>query len=139
MEALDKIEQINVQPSTNRPLKPIKLFDVAVFKNPFDDYQAKLAKKLEKDANVRTGVDAQKRKREERDKDRTTWFGTALDEPVLDSKLSTEGLGGVGKYLKADGAPKVRPAPIPAAAELEPAAKKKRKGPGGGFGDFSGW
>jgi len=145
---LDKFEKIPVQPATDRPLKPIRIIDVSIFKDPFAEYKKQLSKRLERDASKKVADKATKKSREEKEKDRTTWFGTQLgekgDEMVLD------GLGGVGKYLHkkvepmtvqtASNAGQQQKRQLPETEEMGmAAAKRKKKTAGGGFGDFSGW
>lgn len=144
LETLDKLEKIPIQPTTNRPLKPVRLLDVSVFKNPFEEYQTKLAKKLEREAQVKAGAKAKEQARQDREKDRTTWFGTNLGEKgsttmkpgdQLNDSM-TAGLGGVGKYL--NNATLKRPLAEPPSSSIQESApeKKRRKG---GFGNFDGW
>lgn len=71
-DVLTKIERVPVDPATDRPLKKVILKDVAVFTNPFDLYQKKLVKQLEKEAEERAGLGLKALRKEERDKDRTT-------------------------------------------------------------------
>ncbi|KEI37168.1 uncharacterized protein L969DRAFT_90240 [Mixia osmundae IAM 14324] len=138
-DVLDKMEKIAVEKDTNKPLRPIKIIDVAIFKDPFEEYKAKLEKQLARD---RAADPAEARK--ERDKDRTTVFGTQLGEKALPGQPEKTANGfdlsrlaqpkaGVGKYLQASTTKASRP--LPDEMQEQP-AKKKRSG---GFGDFSAW
>lgn len=71
-DVLDKIERVPIDPATDRPLKPVTLIDVEVFGDPFEDYKERLAKRLKREENERLGFDEKRRRKEERDKDRTT-------------------------------------------------------------------
>ena len=77
---LTKIERVPVDATTNRPLKPVILKDVAIFQNPFDEYRKRLEKRLNREEEERQGAGEKARKKAERDADRTTWFGTNLAE-----------------------------------------------------------
>lgn len=166
-DVLDKIERVPIDPATDRPLKPVTLIDVEVFGDPFEDYKERLAKRLKRQESDRLGMDEKRRRKEERDKDRTTWFGTNLETtgPSALAALgssSSNSTAGIGKYL-ASGAPtptitgarlKRKDAPTPSelverlgdpdgggggGAMSAAAAKRKKKAAGGGFGDFSAW
>ncbi|GJN90158.1 hypothetical protein Rhopal_003157-T1 [Rhodotorula paludigena] len=167
-DVLSKLERVPTDPATDRPLKPVVLLDVEVFGDPFDEYKTRLEKRLRREQEERDGAGEARRKREERAKDRTTWFGTNLE---TNSAAALAALGssakgsaaGVGKYLSG-----AAPAPVPLAGaglkRKEPsggagagasdllaqmddarssggadAAAKRRKKAGGGFGDFSSW
>lgn len=71
-DVLNKIERVPVDPSTNRPLKPVVLEDVAIFQDPFAAYQERLSKKLQREAEERAGTSLRQKKAAERAKDRTT-------------------------------------------------------------------
>ncbi|GAA5987359.1 hypothetical protein JCM10908_001926 [Rhodotorula pacifica] len=165
-DILDKIERVPIDPATDRPLKPVTLIDVEVFGDPFEDYKERLSKRLKREENDRLGMDEKRRRKEERDKDRTTWFGTNLETTgpsALAALGSSKSTAGIGKYL-ATGAPtpvitgaglkrKDAPTPSELVGQLgDPdggvggggtvsaaAAKRKKKAAGGGFGDFSAW
>ncbi|POY75263.1 putative Peptidylprolyl isomerase [Rhodotorula taiwanensis] len=165
-DVLDKIERVPIDPATDRPLKPVTLIDVEVFGDPFEDYKERLAKRLKREENERAGFDEKRRRKEERDKDRTTWFGTNLEitaPEALSALGSSNGAAGIGKYL-GTGAPKSivaaglkrkeAPTPSELVGELggadigsvagggalsAAAAKRKKKAGGSGFGDFSAW
>ncbi|GAA5957162.1 hypothetical protein JCM8115_003975 [Rhodotorula mucilaginosa] len=168
-DVLDKIERVPIDPATDRPLKPVTLIDVEVFGDPFEDYKERLAKRLKRQESDRLGMDEKRRRKEERDKDRTTWFGTNLETTgpsalaALGSSSSSSSTAGIGKYL-ASGAPtptitgaglKRKDAPTPSelverlgdpdggggggVMSAAAAKRKKKAAGGGGFGDFSAW
>lgn len=131
-----------MEPNTNRPTPDIRIKEITVFVDPFEDF---LAQKRAEEARA-TGVtgpsteEADETARRAED-DRVTWTGKRVRGGEVDS--TDDGASGIGKYLKAgladqDGQgedeilefldEKVAPEP----------ARKKAKGPGG-FGDFSSW
>lgn len=71
-DVLSKIERVPVDPATNRPRKPVMVKDISVFQDPFDDYRQKLEKRLKREEEDRVGAVAKAKKKEEREKDRTT-------------------------------------------------------------------
>ncbi|CAG8616182.1 4236_t:CDS:10, partial [Acaulospora morrowiae] len=91
-EVLDKMESIPTDDS-DRPLSEIKIIEVTVFVDPYEEYKKRLEKKLSRKA----GTIEEKKISPEAEKDSTTnWFGTKLTSPsskVKDDKR-------VGKYLK---------------------------------------
>jgi peptidyl-prolyl cis-trans isomerase-like protein 2 len=42
---LDKLEKVPPDPATDRPTRPIRLVDVEVFKDPYEEYQKRLQKR----------------------------------------------------------------------------------------------
>lgn len=102
-DVLSKIERVPVDPATNRPRKPVMVKDISVFQDPFDDYRQKLEKRLKREEEDRVGAVAKAKKKEEREKDRTTWFGTTLEEKGAAGLLETlaKSSGGIGKYVVA--------------------------------------
>lgn len=142
-DVLAKIERVPVDPGTDRPLKPVKLVDVQVFADPFKDYKEKLDKRLKREADIRNGQDARALKRAEREKDRTTWFGTDLSKPkVTEAEAAVAGKGGVGKYVgvaaatTAGAGTGTKRAALEPSLGVEPPQQKKK---GGQAWDFAGW
>ncbi|CAG8490353.1 6447_t:CDS:10 [Acaulospora colombiana] len=89
-EVLDKMESVPTDDS-DRPLSEIRITDVTVFVDPYEEYKNRLEKKLSREAGI-----VKKRKISPKDEqDSTTnWFGTKLTSSgnlKEDSK--------VGKYL----------------------------------------
>lgn len=127
-DVLNKLERVPVDPSTNRPLKPVVLEDVVVFQDPFAAYQDRLAKRLEREAQERAGTSARQRKAAERAKDRTTWFGTNLAQKKNETSAAERAVkdsSGVGKYLAtSSAATSTAAATLPDEPEI---GKKKRK------------
>ncbi|KAM0750840.1 cyclophilin-like protein [Meredithblackwellia eburnea MCA 4105] len=142
-DVLSKIERVPSDPSTNRPLKPVTLKDVAIFQDPFDAYRKRLEKRLLREEEERQGAGERQRKKEEREKDRTTWFGTKLGEKEkrereAEGKLGLGNKSGIGKYvaLPSAGGADAKRKEVP---EPNGPPTKKKRPQGGGFGEFSGW
>ncbi|KAK4705896.1 peptidyl-prolyl cis-trans isomerase-like 2, partial [Phenoliferia sp. Uapishka_3] len=141
-DVLSKIERVPVDATTNRPLKPVVLKDVAIFQDPFDAYRKRLEKRLNREEEERQGAGEKARKKAEREQDRTTWFGTNLAEKEKlqkDAEVGRLGLGGVkggvGKYVAAPQQAEAKRKEAP----LQGGPPPKKKKPAGGFGEFSGW
>ncbi|KZT30604.1 cyclophilin-like protein [Neolentinus lepideus HHB14362 ss-1] len=136
-DVLDALEKLPVKPGTERPAKPVKITEVIIYQDPFEEYKERLAKKLAKRAEADSNPESSK-PQEKKTGDDMNWFGVKVGTA---NKPTVRGGGGVGKYLNLNANNK-RPlnvaSPAPAAA-LEVGAvegKKKRKL---GFGDFEGW
>ena len=135
-----------MNPSTNRPEPEIRIKEVTVFVDPFEEFIQK--KHREEDvAQGRNSITEEKDESSQKtEDDQVTWTG----KRVRSAGATTSGRGGdsgsVGKYLKAalaeraeqkedeDEIVEVMDEPE---AELEP-SRKKIKG-SGSFGDFSSW
>lgn len=146
-DVLRKLEAIPTD-STDRPLRAITIRSVAIFGDPYDAYKLALTKRLVRQQEGRDVNGEKARKREERNKDRTTWMGTKLADKVVDGPVAKDRAGaavgngqvggvgpneakGVGKYLKrkdegGDG------------GTGENGTSKKLKA-AGGFGSFDSW
>ncbi|KAF9569876.1 peptidylprolyl isomerase-like protein 2 [Agrocybe pediades] len=126
-DVLDALENLPVKPGTDRPAKTVRITEIIIYQDPFEDYKARLAKKLaRREENAKNPV-AQESK-----KDDVNWFGTKIgtDNSVLNSGAT--GDVGVGKYLNLK-----RPqSSIPNSSGTGEEPKKKRKI---GFGEFEGW
>lgn len=137
---LNRLETHPVESSTNRPTPEIRIKEVTVFVDPFEDF---LTQKRAEETQGSTPNEAEEDEASRRvDDDRVTWTG----KRVRGSRAGAgdSGSSGVGKYLKAalaDRGGKEEENEIvefvDEAAEPEP-ARKKVKG-SGGFGDFSSW
>ncbi|KIM47900.1 hypothetical protein M413DRAFT_22481 [Hebeloma cylindrosporum] len=123
-DVLDALENLPLKPGTDRPARSVRITEVIIYQDPFDEYKKRLAKKLAKRAEKdNTGALVDEKK-----KDDVNWFGvkigsgnSALNGGEVDS-------GGIGKYLNLK-----RPQEGSSTGEE---SKKKRKL---GFGDFEGW
>jgi peptidyl-prolyl cis-trans isomerase-like protein 2 len=127
-----------VNPTTNRPTPDIRIKDVTIFVDPFEEF---LKQKQTDEAKGTTSTDDTKTSREI-DDDRVTWTGKRVRGPGA-TEAGESSAGGVGKYLKAALANQANLEEdeivefVGEEPEPEP-ARKKFKG-GGGFGDFSSW
>ncbi|KAK6533406.1 Peptidyl-prolyl cis-trans isomerase cyp8, variant 2 [Orbilia ellipsospora] len=141
-EVLDRMETTPTD-SSDRPTKEIKIEEVVVFVNPFEEFQKE---RVQKEEDEKTAEEVKKAGGTEDDK--TTWTGKRL-------RTATEGKGGggrggggvgVGKYLAAAKAA----AQVDEEDEIvedeygesyyqEPEPVKKKAKSSGGFGNFDNW
>ncbi|KAG6862412.1 hypothetical protein C0995_011852 [Termitomyces sp. Mi166 len=122
---LDLLEKLPLKEGTERPAKSVRITEVVIYQDPFDDYKKRLANKLAKKAQskeVNKGDSLEKREGNE-----INWFGVKVGS---DGPSATES-GGVGKYLNLK-----RPQITMTSSGVADEPRKKRKT---GFGDFSGW
>lgn len=141
------MEVAPVDSTTNRPVTDIRIKDVTIFFDPFEEFMNKQAS-----LNTGAGAQAQKRKDEKAaenvDDDLVTWTGKRV-RGLNGSRASDPKEGaGVGKYLRAalaeqqtrkhadeDEIIEYMDDPEP---ELPEPIRKKFKS-SGGFGNFEGW
>ncbi|KAL4868078.1 hypothetical protein BDV12DRAFT_209409 [Aspergillus spectabilis] len=135
---LNKLETHPVNATTNKPTPDVRIIDVTVFVDPFEEFlKQKQAESADKGEAKAAGDEEQSSRRAE--DDQVTWTGKRVRGPGATEESSA----GVGKYLKAALTERSaqdedefvefvdeEPAPEP--------MRKKFKG-GGGFGDFSSW
>jgi peptidyl-prolyl cis-trans isomerase-like protein 2 len=139
---LNTLEIHPVEPNTNRPTPEVRIQDITVFVDPFEDF---LNQKRADEARATgaTGPSAEEEEETARrmDADRVTWTGKRLRTAGADSNDSGASAG-VGKYLKAALADRDRQQEDEIVEYLDESApepaRKKAKG-SGGFGDFSSW
>ncbi|KAG8722532.1 Peptidyl-prolyl cis-trans isomerase cyp8 [Ceratobasidium sp. 394] len=129
-DVLDAMESVPRVPGTDKPAKPIKITEVIIYQDPFEEYKKRLARKLERQAE---GADPKKRRADTLE-DGMNWFGQRIGE--VGAKDSSPAGAGVGKYLTL-GTPLPQPT-ASAKSEVGVAGegKKKRKL---GFGNFDNW
>jgi len=121
---LNTLEKLPVKPGTERPAKTVRITEVIIYQDPFEEYKKRLANKLARRSQLE-----QVQKNENVDNkphDDMNWFGVKVGSEANGTTVS----GGVGKYLNL----KRPPSDAPTAATED--TKKKRKL---GFGDFEGW
>ena len=94
------------------------------YQDPFEDYKARLAKKLAKRAEGETRGPVEEKK------DEVNWFGVKVGSDNSALTLGEKGSGGVGKYLSLK-----RPQSSIETTVADDAKKKRRIG----FGNFEGW
>lgn len=130
-DVLDALEKLKLKDGTERPLKSVKITEVIIYQDPFEDYKARLAKKLAKRAEGGQHP-ADKKNLEAKEGDDMNWFGLKLGSMAPTTSGSG---GGVGKYLNASSATsQKRPLDSPSISTSEEKKQKKI-----GFGDFSSW
>lgn len=135
---LNALETHPVESSTNRPTPDIRIKEITVFVDPFEDF---LNQKRAEDTRGSAASNIEENEATRRvDDDRVTWTGKRVRGPGADA--SDGGSTGVGKYLKAALADRGGEEDeivefVDEDPEPEP-ARKKVKGTGG-FGDFSSW
>ncbi|SOV05481.1 Peptidyl-prolyl cis-trans isomerase-like 2 [Ustilago sp. UG-2017a] len=149
-----EMEAIPSETGTDRPVRKIKVTDVLVTQDPFERYKVKKrnAKLVDKDDPEYVSRLERKRRR---DGDRTTWLGTELSSKKeqgeekgeekgegrreKEERLLTSSSSSIGKYLNTAASGKSKTASNGASQVFLQNGSNKRKGNGGGFGDFSGW
>lgn len=130
LDVLAKMEDVPTDGS-NRPLNKIVIRDVAVFVDPFAEFQAQ-HQQQERDEAHREEVARQGGE----DADRTTWTGKRIRADG--SVAAADGKDTVGKYLKAMPPPPPPPGGIEEEEPEQEPVRKKMRGTGG-FGNFDGW
>lgn len=135
---LNALEIHPVEPNTNRPTPEVRIKDVTVFVDPFEDF---LNQKRAEGTQGTNAADADGDEASQRvDNDQVTWTGKRVRGAGADSR--SEGPSDVGKYLKSALADRGGEEDeivefVDEEPEPEP-VRKKAKGTGG-FGDFSSW
>ncbi|CAA7259947.1 unnamed protein product [Cyclocybe aegerita] len=124
-EVLDTLEKLPIKPGTERPAKTVRITEVIIYQDPFENYKKRLANKLAK----RAEADKPGAALTEEKKDDVNWFGVKVGSNTSALDFGGPGTGGVGKYLNLK-----RPLNVPGGGGED--SKKKRKT---GFGDFEGW
>ncbi|KZP16855.1 cyclophilin-like protein [Athelia psychrophila] len=134
---LDGLEQLPLKAGTERPAKPVRIVEVVIFQDPFDDYKTRLAKKLARRAEAGTAVQA--KVAEKKEGDDINWFGEKVGaaHTIIGSSAATGAVGkGVGKYLNAAKRPLEGASALSSGNGVGEPGQKKRKT---GFGEFEGW
>ncbi|KAF9056489.1 cyclophilin-like domain-containing protein [Panaeolus papilionaceus] len=123
-DVLDTLEKLPIKPGTERPAKTVRITEIIIYQDPFEDYKKRLQKKLARKAEAeKNGMPVDEKK-----KDDVNWFGVKVGAEV---SMQTQGGGGVGKYLNLK-----RPLETTKSAPVADDSKKKRRL---GFGDFDAW
>ncbi|KAJ5653835.1 hypothetical protein N7490_000838 [Penicillium lividum] len=134
---LNTLETHPVEANTNRPIPEIRIKEVTIFVDPFEDFlNQKRAEEAKGGSTTATEDDENTRRV---DDERMTWTGKRVRGPGAQSNESAP--SGVGKYLQAALADRGEEDEIVEYVDEELApepARKKMKGTGG-FGDFSSW
>lgn len=141
------MEVAPVDSTTNRPVTDIRIKDVTIFFDPFEEF-------MNKQATLNAMGDSQARKKkaekvaENADDDLVTWTGKRVRGLNGSSASDTKEGAGVGKYLRAALAEQqtrkhgdedeiIEYVDDPGPELLEPTRKKFKSS--GGFGNFEGW
>ncbi|KAK6350187.1 Peptidyl-prolyl cis-trans isomerase cyp8 [Orbilia brochopaga] len=143
---LDVLERMETAPtdSDDRPIKEIKIEEVVVFVDPFEEFQKERVQKEEEEKAAE-----EVKKAGGTEDDRTTWTGKRLRTAGEGQKGGSGGGLGVGKYLAAakkaaaaaeeeDEIVEVIEEGEGEAAYYQEPVRKKAKG-SGGFGNFDNW
>ncbi|CEG69871.1 Putative Peptidyl-prolyl cis-trans isomerase-like 2 [Rhizopus microsporus] len=88
LDVLAKLEAVPVD-EKDRPEREIKIKEIQVFVDPFEEYQRRLKNKLAHEANAEAENEEMQKRREKEEK--MGWFGPSV---------SKKAEGGVGKYLQ---------------------------------------
>ncbi|KAK1138328.1 cyclophilin peptidyl-prolyl cis-trans isomerase Cyp8 [Aspergillus melleus] len=137
---LNSLETHPVNQSTNRPTPDIKIKDVTVFVDPFEEF---LKQKQVEEAAGKAGPDPAEEEENARraEDDHITWTGKRVRGAGSTTTEDSSG-GGVGKYLKAalnNQAGQEEDEIVEFVDEPEPEPMRKKLKGRGGFGDFSSW
>ena len=124
-ETLSAIENVPVSETEKRPLEDVRMEEVVVFVDPFEEF---LKEKGERDREVAAREEV--RKAGGREDERVTWTGKRVRGE------GTVGAAGVGRYLAASAA-ETRNGEV--LAEWEGGEPVKKKAKAGGFGNFDAW
>ncbi|KAJ5347584.1 Peptidyl-prolyl cis-trans isomerase-like 2 [Penicillium brevicompactum] len=132
---LNSLETHPVEANTNRPTPEVRIRDITVFVDPFEDFLAQ-RRKEESRASGASGPSAEEEEENARraEDDQVTWTGKRV-RGAADSQQSA---GGIGKYLKAALAARDESGISGSVDEPEPEPVRK-KARSGGYGDFSNW
>ncbi|KZT05879.1 cyclophilin-like protein [Laetiporus sulphureus 93-53] len=138
-DILDALEALPVKPGTERPAKPVRIAEVIIYQDPFEEYKARRQKKLERRAEAEQSARIGS-KDEKKEGDDINWFGTKVGS---ETKSSGElGGGEVGKYLTGKTTASLKrtateqPSVLPDVVGVPVESTKKRKL---GFGNFDNW
>ncbi|KAH8425235.1 PPIL2 family peptidylprolyl isomerase [Aspergillus melleus] len=137
---LNSLETHPVNQSTNRPTPDIKIKDVTVFVDPFEEF---LKQKQAEEAAGKAGPDPAEEEENARraEDDHITWTGKRVRGAGSTTTEDSSG-GGVGKYLKAalnNQAGQEEDEIVEFVDDSEPEPLRKKLKGRGGFGDFSSW
>ncbi|KAF8760831.1 Cyclophilin type peptidyl-prolyl cis-trans isomerase/CLD [Rhizoctonia solani] len=76
-DVLDAMESVPRAPGTEKPASDIRITEVIIYQDPFEEYKARLARKLEHQSQ---SGDANKKRRAETLEESMTWFGQKVGE-----------------------------------------------------------
>jgi len=127
-DVLDALEKLPLKEGSERPAKPVRITEIVIYQDPFEEYKTRLAKKLARRMEASQGNPAEKTT-EKKEGDEINWFGVRVGSG--DSAFGAATGGGVGKYLNLK-----RPPQEAITDHGGSDSKKKRKT---GFGAFDNW
>lgn len=144
-EVLDALEKIGVKPGTERPAKPVRITEVVIYQDPFEEYQTRQQKKRARQAEAAAAAAAGGEKPvvpDHKKDDQVNWFGLKVGSDK--NGLGGIGGGGIGKYLNASangrsGGVSSGKRPAESLGDVGGAAEEGKKKRKVGFGDFDGW
>ncbi|KAM6498398.1 Cyclophilin-like domain containing protein [Amanita muscaria] len=122
-DVLDALENLPRKDGTERPARTVRIQEVVIYQDPFEEYKQRRDKRLAKRAEA-----VQPHEILDEKKDDMNWFGEKLGS---NQTIFGSAGGGVGKYLNLK-----RPSGSdPVAGDAEEPKKKRKMG----FGEFEGW
>lgn len=133
----------------NKPVSPIKILDIDVLVDPFEEFIAQTKGKKLTDDPRETGNDADSKSSRALEDETMTWTGKFLQQSTKPTAPTNEGGGRIGKYVQSAktaagsakrdlGPPSLEGDPAEDFAEYQH-AQKKMKTRSGGFGNFDSW
>ena len=132
---LDTLERLPRKEGTERPAKTVRITEIIIYQDPFEEYKTRLKKKLERKAEAERGEGSAPGDSKQKKDDDVNWFGVKLG---LDKKTGVRSngsaLGGVGKYLNLK-RPLETSGSVGAGVEDDDGKKKRKIG----FGNFDNW
>lgn len=135
-DVLDTLERLPRKEGTDRPAKTVRITEIIIYQDPFEEYKTRLQKKMARKAEAEQAgnAGAQDNKQEKEGED-VNWFGVklGLDKPAANGTNGSRA-GGVGKYLNLK-RPLESAAPGQGSVEDEEGKKKRKVG----FGNFDSW
>ncbi|KAJ7103643.1 cyclophilin-like domain-containing protein [Mycena belliarum] len=126
-DVLDALEKLPLKEGSERPAKPVRITEIVIYQDPFEEYKTRLAKKLARRMESNQ-ADIVGKASEKKEGDDMNWFGVKVGSG--DSAFTPTAGGGVGKYLNLK-----RPQDT-VTDHGGTESKKKRKT---GFGAFDSW
>lgn len=132
LETLQELENVHSDPKTDRPAEELKIENIIIFVNPYDEVDEQLKTEREDAAEKKRAEEEERRKEDLRNRTGKKKEKEGAKNPVY--------RGGVGKFIPQTQLAAKRPvggADDDEASTSSSAAKKKKVT--GGFGDFSSW
>ncbi|TDL28702.1 cyclophilin-like protein [Rickenella mellea] len=137
-DVLDALERLPLKDGTERPSKAVKITEVVIYQDPFEEYKTRETKKRARQAEAEQAIGnatgAKSLPTPKKEGDDVNWFGVKVgtDSSIFGKDHAS---GSVGKYLNLK---RPREVSTVAAGKNDDGADgpKKRKI---GFGNFEGW